>query len=106
MAKTQVTECVNVEEKSATEGWEAKRGELLEDEAIEASKLMENAGVPVPDIIGAELLNGRCNVEMIWQKQKIVYLTSEQMDQASELRKEGWQILDIGQPVDPGIFEL
>ena len=106
MAKTQVTECVNVEEKSATEGWEAKRGELLEDEAIEAAKLMEKAGVPVPDIIGAELLNGRCNVEMIWQKQKIVYLTSEQMDQASELRKEGWQILDIGQPVDAGMFEL
>ena len=106
MAKAQVTECVNVEGKSATKGWEVKREELLEDEAIEASKLMENAGVPVPDIIGAELLNGRCNVEMIWQKQKIVYLTSEQMDQASELRKEGWQILDIRQPVDAGIFEL
>ena len=91
--KQPVPEAEPVAQSSAQTGWAAVRDLLFDAETLAFANRLEAAGVPVPDQVGAELLAGRCQAEMVWEEPQIAYLTQSQMVEAAKLRAAGWRIL-------------
>ncbi len=78
---------------------------LIFDDASRAyAEKLSIVDVPIPDVVGYEFIDTRgvviAEAEMVWQNQKIAFLTEEQKTYAEDIQKQGFTVIDKSTPIE------
>ena len=86
----------NMPTSNSGEGWTEIREMLFDEETVKIANILEKKGISAPEEAGYELANDSgeviAEIELVWIKRKIGYMTEAQQADRDKAEDAGWKI--------------